>query len=89
MPEIRELNISDEGFWQDLDEVLAWEQSIDGGVSQTVAEILAEVKKRGDEALLEYSRKFDRLDNAVSCNDVSWASNLPPGKATWAECTPL
>ena len=27
-----------------------------------VADILADIKKRGDEALLEYTRRFDHLD---------------------------
>lgn len=62
MPDIRELNISDAGFWQQLDDVLAWDESIDGDVVQVVTGILKDVKKRGDEALLEYTKKFDRLD---------------------------
>ena len=31
-------------------------------VGQLVAEILAKVKSRGDAALLDYTRKFDRVD---------------------------
>jgi histidinol dehydrogenase len=65
MPDIRQLNAADENFWQQLDEVLAWEQSIDSGVVVTVTDILADVKKRGDAAVLEYTQKFDRL-NATS-----------------------
>jgi histidinol dehydrogenase len=34
-------------------------------VGQLVAEILAQVKSRGDAALLDYTRKFDRVDFAV------------------------
>ena len=64
MPVIRELNISDKDFWQQLDEVLAWEQSTDSAVVKTVTDILADVKKRGDAALLDYTRKFDRVDVA-------------------------
>lgn len=62
MPDIRQLNAADENFWQQLDEVLAWEQSTDSGVVETVTGILANVKKRGDAALLEYTQKFDRID---------------------------
>ncbi|MDH5611088.1 MAG: histidinol dehydrogenase [Gammaproteobacteria bacterium] len=61
MPEIRQLNASDKSFWQQLDEVLAWEQSADSGVVSVVTDILADVKKRGDAALLEYTQKFDRV----------------------------
>ena len=62
MPEICQLKTSDENFWQQLDEVLAWEQGTDGGVFTVVNDILADVKKRGDVALLEYTQKFDRVD---------------------------
>lgn len=62
MPDIRQLNAADENFWQQLDEVLAWEQSTDSGVVETVTGILADVRKRGDAALLEYTQKFDRID---------------------------
>lgn len=59
MPEIKQLNSTEKDFWQQLDEVLAWEQATDSGVMQTVTDILADVKKRGDTALLEYTQKFD------------------------------
>ena len=62
MPEIRQLKTSDENFWKQLDEVLAWEQSTDSGVVAVVTDILADVKKRGDAALLEYTQKFDRVE---------------------------
>ena len=62
MPDIRQLNAADENFWQQLDEVLAWEQSTDSGVVATVTDILAGVKQRGDAALLEYTQKFDRIE---------------------------
>ncbi len=62
MTEIRQLKTSDKNFWQQLDEVLAWEQATDGGVFTVVNDILADVKKRGDAALLEYTQKFDRVD---------------------------
>lgn len=62
MPDIRQLNAADENFWKQLDEVLAWEQSADSGVIDTVTGILADVKQRGDAALLEYTQKFDRIE---------------------------
>jgi len=62
MPEIRQLKTSGENFWQQLDEVLAWEQAADSSVVTVVNDILADVKKRGDVALLEYTQKFDRVD---------------------------
>jgi histidinol dehydrogenase len=59
---MRELDASSKDFWSDLDAVLAWDDSIDGGVSSTVSTILADVKKRGDAALIEYTNKLDRMD---------------------------
>ena len=58
---MRRLNSQDAGFQQQLDELLAWESVSDAKVQQTVREILADVRTRGDAALLEYTAKFDRL----------------------------
>lgn len=41
----------------------------DERVESTVSEIIADVRKRGDEALLEYTRKFDRVE-AGSMSDL-------------------
>jgi histidinol dehydrogenase len=59
---LRELDACAKDFWQQLDAVLAWDDAIDGGVSNTVSAILADVKKRGDAALIEYTNKFDRMN---------------------------
>lgn len=64
MIDITRLKTSDPDFQSRLDELLAWEQSTDSQVVTTVTSILADVRKRGDAALLEYTRKFDRLDLA-------------------------
>jgi len=61
MLNITSLNYSDENFYQQLDDMLAWEASIDGEISKIVADILNDVKKRGNAALLEYTNKFDRM----------------------------
>lgn len=62
MPDICQLKSSDEDFWLKLDKVLAWEQAVDSGVVAVVTDILADVKKRGDAALIEYTNKFDRVN---------------------------
>lgn len=41
--------------------MLAFEASEDEAIERAVAHILADVKARGDEAVLEYTNKFDRL----------------------------
>jgi histidinol dehydrogenase len=62
MLNINSLNYTDADFYQQLDTLLAWEASIDGDVAKIVADILADVKKRGNAAVLEYTNKFDRMN---------------------------
>ena len=61
MLNINSLNYTDADFYQQLDDALAWEASIDGDIAKIVADILADVKKRGDSAVIEYTNKFDRM----------------------------
>ncbi|MGA7949835.1 MAG: histidinol dehydrogenase [Thiobacillaceae bacterium] len=44
-----------------LARLLQFDDATDASIEITVAEILAEVRKRGDAAVLEYTEKFDRL----------------------------
>jgi histidinol dehydrogenase len=62
MLNINSLNYDDEDFYPKLDRLLAWDASIDGGVAKIVADILADVKQRGDAAVIEYTNKFDRMN---------------------------
>ncbi len=43
---------------------LHWSAEADAAIEQVVADILADVQRRGDTAVLEYTRKFDRLEAA-------------------------
>ena len=58
---IRKLSSRAGDFAATLDKLLAFEETADEKLEATVASILADVKKRGDEAVLECTRKFDRL----------------------------
>ncbi|MEP1585188.1 MAG: histidinol dehydrogenase [Marinobacter sp.] len=58
---IRRLNASDSGFNSALAKLLAWEDSVDHQVNESVRHILHQVKTRGDAAVLEFTEKFDRL----------------------------
>ena len=58
---IGELDSSAPGFRARLAELLAYEPGQDEAIERAVAEILREVRTRGDEALLEYTRRFDRV----------------------------
>ena len=59
---IAKLNASDADFLAELDKLIAWEGVSKRDVEQTVAEILRQVRKQGDAALIEYSNRFDRRD---------------------------
>ena len=61
MLEIRTLNAEDEDFRAQLDALLAWESVSDQAINETVREILAAVRSRGDAAVIEYTNRFDRL----------------------------
>jgi len=62
MIEFKQLNSSDSDFQQDLDALLAWDSVSDEAVENTVKSILADVKTRGDSAVIDYSCQFDRLN---------------------------
>ncbi len=58
---ITRLTTQQADFHATLTKLLAFEETADDQLEATVAAILADVKKRGNEAVLEYTRKFDRL----------------------------
>ncbi len=62
MIDIKRLNSSDDNFWSELEAVLAWEATSDNAIGDTVKDILHQVKTKGDEAVLEFTRRFDRLE---------------------------
>ncbi|MDD5285589.1 MAG: histidinol dehydrogenase [Desulfuromonadaceae bacterium] len=59
------LDINDPGFNQKLDAILARGEESGLEVEQTVLKIIADVRLRGDAALLELTRRFDRLEAAT------------------------
>ncbi|WP_300450967.1 histidinol dehydrogenase [Accumulibacter sp.] len=61
MIRISRLSTTDADFEPRLDSLLAFEATQDEAVERTVAAILADVKARGDAALIEYTRRFDGL----------------------------
>lgn len=58
---IRQLSSSAENFSAELTALLAFEETADEKLEATVAAILSDVRRRGDEAVLEYTSRFDRL----------------------------
>jgi len=66
MTEIRQLSTTDSDFQQQLDDLLAWESVSDGAVNSTVNDIIANIRQRGDAALLEYTNRFDGWEAATA-----------------------
>ena len=66
-PAIKRLKTSDSQFGEQLDDLLRWDVAEGDGVSAIVAEIIRDVRDRGDVALLELTEKFDRF----RCSDAA------------------
>ena len=58
------LSTNQPDFQAVLEARLHWSQDTDSAIEQRVAEILADVRLRGDAAVLEYTRRFDALSAA-------------------------
>lgn len=61
MLSIRKLLASNENFQSELEQLLAWESVSNDSVNQTVKEVINNVRQNGDQALLDYTEKFDSL----------------------------
>jgi len=62
---VKRLDSTDSDFYAQIDNLLAWEDASDSRVEQTVRDIIAAVRSCGDEALLDYTQRFDRLQAAT------------------------
>src|SRR4051794_25768126 len=71
---LRRLSTADEGFAAQL-EALRFAGARDDALEQTVREILSDVRARGDAALLEYARRFDRA-SAGAVRDLDMTERL-------------
>ncbi len=56
---IRQLVTTSADFEAEFQRVLHWSAETDDAIEERVASILADVKKRGDAAVLEYTQRFD------------------------------
>lgn len=61
---VSRLDASQSDFEEVLNRLLDRRMIEDADVGRTVADIIYQVRSRGDEAVLEYTRRFDRLDVA-------------------------
>ena len=60
--QIRKLDSTKPDFKAQLSAVLAFEAGEDEAIDRAAAQILADVKARGDAAVIEYTNRFDKLD---------------------------
>ena len=62
--QLRQLDTSASDFEAEFAKLRHWSEEADHAIEGRVAEILADVKARGDAAVLEYTKRFDGLDAA-------------------------
>lgn len=70
----RQLDSASPDFQQQLEVLLAFETSQDPQVEERVASILADVKQRGDAAVIEFTQRFDGL-NVQAMADLELTQN--------------
>ena len=63
--QLRTLVTTDADFDAQFQRVLHWSAETDAAIESRVAEILADVRARGDAAVLAYTARFDHLDAAT------------------------
>jgi histidinol dehydrogenase len=61
---IARLDANQADFESRLSALLAWESVSDQAIAGVVSEVISAIKMRGDQALLEYSNRFDRMQAA-------------------------
>ena len=64
MPKPLRLSTASPNFEADFKARLHWSADTDAAIEQRVADILADVKQRGDAAVIEYTERFDSLKAA-------------------------
>ncbi len=87
MTSISRFSAGDDDFAERLDALLAFEATQDASIESAVADILQAVRVRGDEAVIEYTSRFDRLE-AGSLDELTLApvvlreafDQLPPAQ---------
>jgi histidinol dehydrogenase len=65
MAQITRLSSTDSDFQRALDKLLAFDDTQDAALNAVVVDILADIKKQGDEALLDYTRRLDHRQVAA------------------------
>lgn len=69
---IKRLKTSQADYQAQMETLLAWEGVSDDKVNSTVRDIIHNIRTRGDDALVEYTNKFDRM-NVSSMKDLTFS----------------
>lgn len=69
---IKRLTTTQADYQEQMDTLLAWEGVSDDHVNSTVKDILKNIRSRGDDALVEYTNKFDRM-NVSSMKELTFS----------------
>ena len=82
---VKRLNITDVGFADAFADVLNAKRENDVDVNQSVTDIINDVRQRGDEAVLEYTQRFDRMEInagglAISADEIKKAVSEVDGQ---------
>lgn len=59
MADIRKLSTTDVDFDAQLEQLLAWESVSDDAVNDVVKQVIADIRSRGDLALMDFTNRFD------------------------------
>ena len=73
---IQHLVTTNDNFEQQFADLLQWDMHTDSALDQQVAEIISQVRKRGDAAVLELTNKLDRRDLAQP-QDFKFGNDAP------------
>ena len=80
MPTINRLSTTSDNFKTALRTLLAFDSAQDESIESAVADILRQVRERGDDAVLDYTRRFDRVQAdtmaALEIPRSEWAAAL-------------
>jgi histidinol dehydrogenase len=89
---IKQLDYANTDFRSELESALAWDSISDLSVQESVNTILADVRNRGDEAVVEWTNKLDGLNvDSVSALEISrdemqdCLGKIPPDQAAALE----
>jgi histidinol dehydrogenase len=70
MADIRNLSTTDGDFDAQLEQLLAWESVSDDAVNDVVKQVIADIRSRGDLALMDFTNRFDGWE-AKSPSDLA------------------